>query len=74
MTAYIKTVPPKTCAQFYTTAQFAAALGVAPTSLGRMFNKQGHAYGIVPIKLNRITRWPRAGVEQVLKHGYTPTE
>ena len=72
MTAFIKTLPPKQSTQFYTSIQFAAALGITNTAINRAYNKHGHVYGIVPIKLNRILRWPRAAVEHVIANGYTP--
>ncbi len=54
------------------TDEFAAALGIKPTTVRVRFCRTGSYYGIRPIKLpNRLLRWPADGPQRLMGDNQT---
>lgn len=53
--------------EFMSTESFASAVGVKPQTLRAALSRNGHYYGIRPVKMpNRLLRWPAKDVEKYL--------
>ncbi|EPZ16168.1 hypothetical protein M622_03040 [Thauera terpenica 58Eu] len=51
----------------YSTEQAAAALGIRPQTLRAALCRDGHYFGIRPVKLpNRMLRWPGEAIDRLL--------